>query len=58
MLYCKLFSSCIGINNGAVLDGKSITTNINNVMYFISLLLYLKFVQQRKYLVLCMSVCL
>ena len=43
MLYCKLFSSCIDINNGAVLDGKSITTNRNHAMSFISLLLHLKF---------------
>ena len=34
MLYCKLFPSCIYINNGAVLDGKSITTNRNHVFYF------------------------
>ena len=43
MLYCKLFSSCIDIKNGAVLDGKFITTNINHAMFFISLLLHLKF---------------
>jgi len=43
MLYCKLFSSCIDINNGAVLDGKSISTNRNYDVSFISFLLRLKF---------------
>ena len=59
MLYCKLFSSCIYINNVAVLDGKSITTNRNHVMYFISVLLRLTFLKQRKYLFLfvCVFVC-
>jgi len=43
MLYCKLFSSFIDVNNGPVIDGKSITTNRNYVVSFISFLLHLKF---------------